>query len=178
MNTLVMMPTRMSIVAIADFLVTTAIAAPQRGQVLAASRSTVAWVTISRANGDWVMGTHDEPPERITESVILICWRAIMLLIMSSVNGPPVCPVAKVTCHAAVGGEITSIVLAFAVPIIDIEVTAVPHLWQNRVSSAIVDPQLAQKPIFHLAFDISEESQVLMLGQFHTVRLLEPNLRM
>jgi hypothetical protein len=31
---------------IADFLVTTAIAAPQRGQVLAARRSTLAWLTI------------------------------------------------------------------------------------------------------------------------------------
>ena len=73
MNMLEMMPTRMSIVAIADFLVTMAMAAPQRGHVLAASRSTLAWVTISRANGDCVMGTHAEPPERTTESVILIC---------------------------------------------------------------------------------------------------------
>ena len=48
-----------------------------------------------------------------------------MLLITSSVNGPPVCPVANVTCHVAVGGEITSIVLAFAVPTIDFEVTAI-----------------------------------------------------
>ena len=70
-----------------------------------------------------------------------------MLLIASSVNGPPVCPVAKVTCHVAAGGAITSIVLAFAVSMIDFEATGIPHFSQNRASSAIVDPQLVQKPI-------------------------------
>ena len=63
-----------------------------------------------------------------------------MLLIASSVNGPPV-------CHVAVGGEITSIVLAFAVPMIDFEATGMPHLSQNLASSAIVDPQLVQNPM-------------------------------
>lgn len=70
-----------------------------------------------------------------------------MLLIASSVNGPPVCPVAKVTCQVAAGGAITSIVLALAVSMIDLEAVGRPHLSQNRASSAIVDPQLVQKPI-------------------------------
>jgi hypothetical protein len=45
------------------------------------------------------------------------------------------------------GGANISIVLVFAVSMIDFEATGIPHFSQNRASSAIVDPQLAQKPI-------------------------------
>ena len=70
-----------------------------------------------------------------------------MLLIASSVNGPPVCPVANVTCHVATEGAMTSIVLAPAVSMIDFEATGIPHFSQDDASSPIVDPQLVQKPI-------------------------------
>src|ERR1019366_1002429 len=121
------------------------------------------------------MGTHVEPPERTTESVILICWRAIMLLIASSVNGPPVCPVANVTCHVAAGGAINSIVLAFAVSMIDFEATGMPHLSQNRASLAIVDPQLVQTPISTSHLMLREKAWNTTAGAVSIQRPNSPN---
>ena len=75
----------------------------------------------------------------------------------------PVCPVANVTCQVAASGAITSIVLALAVSMIDLEAAGRPHLSQNRASSAIVDPQLVQKPI-STSICFAGEFQALLLG--------------